>query len=66
MHIFQAFKPHDAPATNFAEVGHSRLAIVGRPKMSLFEAAREDVLWPFIKELFCNVSQMGLLLEEEV
>jgi len=42
-HIFPAFKPHDASATNLAEVGHSRLASVGRRKMSLLEAAREDV-----------------------
>jgi hypothetical protein len=42
-HIFSAFKPHDAPSTNLAEIGHSKLSSVGRRHMSLLEAAREDV-----------------------
>lgn len=42
-HIFAAFKPLDAPTTNLAEVGHSKLSSVGRRHMSLLEAAREDV-----------------------
>jgi hypothetical protein len=42
-HIFRAFKPTNAPSTNLAEVGHSKLASVGRRGMSVLEAARNDV-----------------------
>jgi hypothetical protein len=42
-HIFRAFKPCWAPASNLAEVGHAKLSAIGRPYMSLLEAAREDV-----------------------
>lgn len=42
-HIFRAFKSTHAPSTNLAEVGHSKLASVGRRGMSLLEAARNDV-----------------------
>ena len=43
-HIFRAFKPENAPSSNLAEVGHAKLQTVGRQKMSLLEAAREDVV----------------------
>lgn len=42
-HIFRAFKSEAAPTSNLAEVGHAKLASVGRCHMSLLEAAREDV-----------------------
>ena len=42
-HVFRAFKPIDAPASNLAEVGHAKLSTVGRRYMSILEAAREDV-----------------------
>ena len=42
-HIFKAFKPALAPASNLAEIGHAKLQSVGRSKMSLLESAREDV-----------------------
>ena len=43
-HIFKAFKPDDAPASNIAEIGHAKLQSVGRSYMSLLETAREDVI----------------------
>lgn len=42
-HIFKAFKPFSAPASNLAEVGHAKMSSVGRCYMSLLEAARHDV-----------------------
>ena len=42
-HVFRAFKPVDAPSSNMAEIGHSKIQCVGRPNMSLLEAAKEDV-----------------------
>ena len=43
-HIFKAFKSESAPNSNLAEVGHAKLQSIGRPKMSLIECAREDVV----------------------
>lgn len=39
-HFCAAFKPSNAPLANLAEVGHSKLASVGRRHMSLLEVAR--------------------------
>lgn len=38
-HIFRAYKNSDAPRSNLAEVGHAKMASVGRQYMSLLEAA---------------------------
>jgi len=43
MHIFRAFKGDDVPISNLAEVGHAKMASIGRPYMSLLEAAKKDV-----------------------
>lgn len=43
MHIFRAFKGDEVPRSNLAEVGHAKMESVGRPYMSLLEAAKEDV-----------------------
>ena len=41
-HIFRAFKPPYAPASNLAEIGHAKLSTVTR-YMSIIEVAHEDV-----------------------
>ena len=43
MHIFSAFKPADAPTTNLAEIGHSKMTSVGRQYMTLLETAKQDI-----------------------
>jgi hypothetical protein len=43
MHIFRAFKGDEVPRSNLAEVGHAKMASIGRPYMSLLEVAKEDV-----------------------
>ena len=58
-HIFRAFKPAAAPASNLAEVGHSKLASVGRCHMSLLEAAREDVASAIRQETEMRLFERG-------
>jgi hypothetical protein len=59
-HIFAAFKVPDAPASNLAEVGHSKMQSVGRCYMSLLEAAREDVASAIRQEKENKVFASGL------
>jgi len=60
-HIFKAFKPAGAPASNLAEVGHAKLAAVGRRYMSLLETAREDVAGAIRQDAEINLFNEGLL-----
>jgi hypothetical protein len=59
-HIFRAFKPVDAPASNLAEVAHAKLQSVGRQYMSLLEAAREDVASAIRQETEIKLFEHGL------
>lgn len=59
-HIFRAFKPVNAPASNLAEVGHAKLQSVGRPYMSLLEAAREDVASAIRQDTEIKLFENGL------
>jgi hypothetical protein len=59
-HIFRAYKPHNSPATNLAEVGHSKLSSVGRRGMSLLEAARNDVALAIRQEIEMKCFADGL------
>lgn len=59
-HVFRCFKPLDAPNSNLAEVGHAKIAAVGRPYMSLLEAAREDVAIALRQEAECKMFGSGL------
>lgn len=59
-HIFRAFKPEKAPSSNLAEAGHSKLASVGRPSMSLLVAAREDVAVAIRQETELRLFREGI------
>ena len=59
-HIFAAFKVAGAPASNLAEVGHSKLQSVGRCYMSILESAREDVACALRQEAQMKVFTSGL------
>jgi serine/threonine protein kinase len=59
-HIFRAFKVPDAPSSNLAEVGHSKMQNVGRCYMSLLDAAREDVACALRQQTDLRVFSSGM------
>jgi hypothetical protein len=59
-HIFRCYKPLDAPNSNLAEVGHSKLKHYGRSRMSLLEAAKMDIIVAVCQEKECTAFDEGL------
>lgn len=59
-HIFRAFKPVEAPSSNLAEVGHSKLSNGGTAYMSLLEAAKHDVTGAIRQQEECKLFKEGV------
>ncbi|CAC5406531.1 unnamed protein product [Mytilus coruscus] len=60
LNIFRAFKAENTPASNLAEIGHAKIASVGREFMSLLEAAREDTALSILQDAEIRLFDSGL------
>jgi hypothetical protein len=58
--VFRAFKPDDSPLSNLAEVGHAKMATLGRSGISLLEAAFEDAASAFRQQTECEEFTKGV------
>ncbi|CAC5394962.1 unnamed protein product [Mytilus coruscus] len=59
-HVLRAFKAEDTPASKLAEIGHAKIASVGRQFMSLLETAREDTAFSIRQDAEMRLFDSGL------